>query len=94
MIHASLAQFINMHDFHLADQIIKTVLDYANKNGFKKITKIEIELGDIVEHGEIIEPENLIYHFKLLSEKTIAKDAEFKIKKMKGSEWKLISIED
>jgi Zn finger protein HypA/HybF involved in hydrogenase expression len=42
---------MNMHDFHLADQILKTVLEYAEKNGFKKVKKIELELGSILEHG-------------------------------------------
>jgi hydrogenase nickel incorporation protein HypA/HybF len=90
-----------MHDWHLANEILKTVLDYAIKNGLKNVSKVEIELGSIIEHDEIIKPENLTYHFKLLTEKTIAKNAELKIKKItrlparqEGDEWKLISIED
>lgn len=108
----------NVHDWHLANEILKTVLDYADKNGLKNITKIEIELGSILDppaspagshggqgHGEYISPENLIYNFKLLAKKTIAKNAELKIKKIparhckqgvaggKGDEWKLIEIE-
>lgn len=83
-----------MHDFHLADQILKTVLEYANKNNLKNVSKVEIELGSIIEHDEIIKPENLTYHFKLLAKKTITKNAELKIKKIKGDEWKLVSIKD
>ena len=83
-----------MHDFHLAREILKTILEYAHKNGLKNISKIEIELGSILEHGELIEPENLIHNFKLLSEKTITKNAELKIKKIAGDNWKLISIKD
>jgi Zn finger protein HypA/HybF involved in hydrogenase expression len=83
-----------MHDFHLAREILKIVLEYAHKNNLKNISKIEIELGNILEHGEIIEPENLIYHFKLLAENTIAKNTELKITKIKGDKWKLISIQD
>lgn len=81
-----------MHDFHLAQQILKTVLEYAKKNGLKNISGIKMELGNILEHGEYISSENLIHNFKLLSEKTIAKNAELKIKKRKGDEWKLVSI--
>ncbi|MDP2934838.1 MAG: hydrogenase/urease maturation nickel metallochaperone HypA [bacterium] len=84
----------NMHDFHLASQILKTVLEYAEKNGFKKIKKIELELGSILEHGEYISPENLVYNFKLLSQNTIAENAELNIKKIKGEDWKLIAIEE
>jgi len=83
-----------MHDFHLAQQILKIALEYAEKNHFKKIKKIELELGSILEHGEYILPENLIFNFNLLSKNTIAESAELKIKKIKGENWKLISIEE
>lgn len=83
-----------MHDFHLANQILKTVLKYAQKNGFKKIKKIELELGSILEHGEYILPENLVYNFELLSKKTIAESAELIIKKTEGENWKMVSIEE
>jgi len=81
-----------MHDWHLANEILKTVLEYAQKNGFKKVSRVEIELGSLVEHGEEILPENLIYNFKLLSKNTIAQDAELEIKKVKGENWELIEI--
>ncbi|MBU4284686.1 hydrogenase maturation nickel metallochaperone HypA [Patescibacteria group bacterium] len=83
-----------MHDFHLADTIIKTVLEYAQKNGFKSIKKIELELGSILEHGEVISPENLIFNFKLLSKNTIAENADLQIKQIKGDSWKLVSIDE
>jgi len=83
-----------MHDVHLAQQILKTVLEYAQKNGFKKVKKIELELGSILEHDEVISPENLIFNFKLLSKNTIAENAEMDIKKIEGDSWKLISIEE
>ena len=93
MIPVSHVRCTNMHDFYLAQEILKTVLEYANKNGFKNVSKVKIELGSLVEHGEEILPENLIYNFKLLAEKTIAKDAELEIKKIKGENWKLLDIE-
>lgn len=82
-----------MHDFHLADTILKTVLEYAEKNGFKKIKKIELELGSILEHDEVISSENLIFNFKLLSKNTIAQSAELNIKSITGDSWKLVSID-
>jgi Zn finger protein HypA/HybF involved in hydrogenase expression len=82
-----------MHDMHLAEQILKIVLEHAEKNNFKNIKKIELELGSILEHGEYIVPENLIFNFKLLSKNTSAQNAELNIKKIAGDEWKLISIE-
>lgn len=82
-----------MHDWYLANEILKTVLEYAEKNGFKNVTKVEIELGSLIEHGQEILSENLIHNFKLLAEKTIAKDAELEIKRVKGDIWKVLDIE-
>lgn len=77
-----------MHDFHLANQIVKLAQDYAAKHNLKKIKKISIELGSIVEHGEVIKPENLKYNINLL-----LPEVDVEIKSIKGDKWKLISIE-
>ena len=82
-----------MHDFHLADQILKIVLEHAEKNNFEQIKKIELELGSILEHGEYISPENLIFNFKLLAKNTSAENAELNIKKVAGDSWKLVYID-
>ena len=82
-----------MHDFHLADQILKTAVDFAKKNKLKRITVIKIELGEIVEHGERIIPENLKFNFNLLAKNTIAQDAELRIKSIGGDTWRLREIE-
>jgi Zn finger protein HypA/HybF involved in hydrogenase expression len=82
-----------MHDLHLANQILKIALEYANKNGLSKINSITIELGDIAEHGEKILPENLNFNFKLLAKNTIAQDAELKIIPIKEEAWRLKEIE-
>jgi len=76
-----------MHDFHLANQIIKIAQEHAQKNGLKKINKIVLELGEIIEHGESISPENLKYNINLLL------PCQVKIKKIPGNKWKLIAIE-
>ena len=76
-----------MHDFHLADQIVKITKEHARKHNLAQVRKIVIELGDIVEHNEAIAPENLKYNINLLM------PCEVKIKKVKGDNWKLVSIE-
>jgi len=78
----------------LANEILKTVLEYAKKNGFKKVSRVEIELGSLVDHDEEILAENLIFNFKNLSKNTLAETAELEIKKIKGENWKLVSIEE
>lgn len=77
-----------MHDFHLANQITKLAKDYAEKKGLKRVKKISLELGRIVEHGEAISPENLKYNINLLLPKV-----EIEVKLREGNSWKLISIE-
>lgn len=77
-----------MHDFHLADQIVKTAREHARKHNLARIEKIAIELGEVVEHGEAIKPKNLKYNINLLLPR-----CEIKIKKIEGSDWKLTSID-
>jgi len=77
-----------MHDFHLADQIVKIAKEYAAKNNLSQITEIVVELGDIIEHGEGIAPKNLEFNIKLLMPVK-----KVKIKKVRGDSWKLVSID-
>ena len=76
-----------MHDFHLANEIVKIAKEEAQKNGLLKIKKITIELGNIVEHGESISPENLEYNINLLML------CQVQIKSVRGNFWKLVNIE-
>lgn len=82
-----------MHDLHAADQILNLTLDKAIENKLLKVTKIVVELGEVVEHSEEINPENLKFNLKLLAKPTIARDAEVVIKRVKGSFWRLKEIE-
>jgi len=77
-----------MHDFHLANQIVKIAKEHAAKNNLSQITKIVIELGEIIEHGESILPANLEYNIKLL----LPVEA-IEITTIPGDNWKLVSIE-
>jgi len=82
-----------MHDLHAADQILKLVLDKAVENKLLKVKKIVIELGSIIEHGEDLNPENLVFNLELLAQSTPARGLEVVIKKVKGNNWKLVEIE-
>jgi len=77
----------NVHDFHLADQIVKIAKEHARKNNLAKITKVVLELGDIIEHGEGITPGNLKHNINLLL------PCKVEIKKIKGDSWRLVSID-
>ena len=82
-----------MHDLHAADQILKLVLEKANENKLLQVKKMTIELGSVVEHGEEINLDNLVFNLKLLAENTPAKGAEIIVNKVKGPNWKLVEIE-
>lgn len=82
-----------MHDLHAADQILKVVLDKALENKLLEVKKIVIELGSIIEHGQDIDADNLVFNIKLLAKNTPAKAANVVVKKTKGDSWKLVEIE-
>jgi len=81
-----------MHDLHLANQILKLILDYAQKNKLKRVIKAVIELGIISEHGSEITPENLEFNLKLLAKDTLASGLAVQINKIKGDKWVLKEI--
>lgn len=82
-----------MHDLHAAQQILKTALEYAEKNNLKKISSITIELGKIVEHNELITPDNLKYNIGLISKNTSAEGCEVVVNQKENDELKLVEIE-
>jgi Zn finger protein HypA/HybF involved in hydrogenase expression len=82
-----------MHDLHEANKIVKLVLDKAQKSGLNKVKKIVIELGDVIEHGQTIKPENLKFNIDLLAENTIADGAEIVVNESDGEYWKLVEME-
>ncbi len=82
-----------MHDLHLADKILKTTLEVAEKNNLKKVVVVEINLGKVVEHGERVLPENLSFNFNLLARNTVVEKAKLKVNSVEGESWELVSIE-
>lgn len=81
-----------MHDLHVADKIHQLVVGQAGQNGLARVKKIVIELGSVIEHGADISAENLEFNLRLLNQGSIADGAAVVIKKVAGSDWKLISI--
>ncbi|MBU0670744.1 MAG: hydrogenase/urease maturation nickel metallochaperone HypA [Patescibacteria group bacterium] len=82
-----------MHDLHEADKITKLILEYAKKNNLKNVKSATVELGSVIEHGEEITPENLVFNIKMLAEGTIAEGLDVKIGKIKTDSWNLKEIE-
>jgi Zn finger protein HypA/HybF involved in hydrogenase expression len=82
-----------MHDLHVADMIHRQVLKTAKQNNLKKVDKILIELGTVIEHGAAINVDNLEYNLGMLNEGTMAADAKIEIKQIGGNIWRLVSID-
>ena len=82
-----------MHDLHLSQKIIKLIEKYAAENNLRKITRARIGLGKIIEHGEMISPDNLSVTLRLLAEGTVAAGAKFLISSREDDSFSLDEIE-
>lgn len=89
-----------MHDFLLAKEIIDEVLRIAEEKKLSAIKNVSLEIGSVslahdgfAEHTEDISLENLEFGLKSIAKNTLLKDAEFKIKKTAGVDWKITDIE-
>ncbi len=82
-----------MHDFHLADVIFKVILEEAKNNHLKKVSKVWLELGSIVEHGEEVLPANLTFNLEMLAKNSLAEGLTVEIKKVQGDKWVLRDME-
>ncbi len=70
-----------MHEFSIADQIVKRALKVAQEKKAKKIKSIELSVGQLTLLGE----EQLKFWLKeMLNEKEIAKDIRIKINSVKA----------
>jgi len=74
-----------MHEFSTMQSIVNAIMDEAKKHGAIKITKVELEIGELTFLGE----EQLRFAFEILKEGTIMEKAELFIEKI-GAEVKCI----
>lgn len=82
-----------MHDLIAAQDILKKAIAIAEKNKLKRITKIKISLGKIIEHNQEITPENLKFNFELVKKNTIAEKAKLEIKRIKGRKISITEVQ-
>jgi hydrogenase nickel incorporation protein HypA/HybF len=69
-----------MHEFSRTSQIVEAVLSEAQKEGAVKVIEVELEIGDLTFLGI----EQVRFAYKILTDKTIAKDSKLKIDKIPG----------
>ncbi|MBU0707102.1 hydrogenase maturation nickel metallochaperone HypA [Patescibacteria group bacterium] len=82
-----------MHDLYAAQDIVEAANKTAKKKGLSKITKLVIELGVIVDHGDEIKETNLKFNIKMLAQHTLAQGAKVVVIKVKGQQCVLKEIE-
>ena len=69
-----------MHEFSIADEIVKNVIDTARKNGGKKVLSIQLEIGELTH----LNGEQVSFWIKELFKDSVAEGAEVKIKTIKA----------
>jgi len=69
-----------MHEFSRTSQIVEAVLSEAEKQHALKIAEVEVEIGDLTFLGL----EQVRFAYKVLTEKTIAKNSKLTIRQVKG----------
>lgn len=64
-----------MHEFSMAQRIMEAVLEAAKAHNAKRVIEVDLEIGALT----LLNPKQLIFSLKVLSEKTAAEGAKFKI---------------
>ena len=79
-----------MHDLHQAQKMAQIITQEAKGRQLKTISQVVIELGDIKEHGESLNVENLAYNLKIFLEQEFAvAPRAIKIKKTAIAGWRI-----
>ncbi len=67
-----------MHELSMAQGILDSVLENAEKNNAKQVTQVVIEIGRLA----MLNPEQVRFMLGVLNEDTIAANAEFVIEEI------------
>jgi len=78
-----------MHEFGIAENILKTALTEAEKHQAKKISKIMVRLGQ----QNFLKPETLQGAFEIIAAKTIAAEARIEAEEVPGIEITLTHLD-
>lgn len=69
-----------MHEFTIAKNIVTIAGDYAHKEGKERITRVNLEIGEL--SGVILDTLN--YALETCTRNTVLQDTEFRIENVKG----------
>lgn len=69
-----------MHEFSIASEIVKNVLDAAKKNHGKQVLSIQLEIGELT----LLNVEQVVFWVQELFKDSIAEEAKVKVRKIKA----------
>jgi hydrogenase nickel incorporation protein HypA/HybF len=69
-----------MHEFSISSEIVRNVLDTAEKNNGKRILSIQLEIGELT----LLNVEQVVFWVKELFKDSVAQGTEVKIKTIKA----------
>jgi len=69
-----------MHELSRTSQIVEAVLNEAEKQHASKVVEVEVDIGDLTFLGL----EQVRFAYKVLTDKTIAKNSKLTIKRVRG----------
>jgi hydrogenase nickel incorporation protein HypA/HybF len=69
-----------MHEFYMTSQIVKSVLEEAEKRGAKKVLEVHLVIGNLTLLGI----EQIRFNYKILAEDTKLKGSRLLIKRKEG----------
>ena len=78
-----------MHETHLIEPIIKGISEHAQKEGGKKVSRVQIKVGDLT----CVKEESFRETFKVLAKGTMLEDAELEITMFPGTIVQVISFD-
>ena len=70
-----------MHEISIAGAIIDSVLDAAEKNNARRVSKVYLEIGELTA----LNPDQLKFIFQTITKGTVAEGASYDIKVIKPS---------
>ena len=71
---------VEMHEFSIADAIVKNVLETAKKNKGKKVVSVLLEIGELTH----LSGEQVSFWIKELFKDSVAEGAQVKVKAIKA----------
>ena len=69
-----------MHEFSMSSEIVRTVLNTAEKNSGEKVLSIQLEIGEMA----LLNVEQVIFWIRELFKGSVAEGAEVKVKTIKA----------